>query len=358
MSRIRIKDIAQLANVSAGTVDRVIHGRSGVSDATRKRIENILEEYDYQPDILAGTLASGKSYRMLVCMPEVVYAHEFWKFPEEGVRRALDEIAHFDVSVEYLRFDQHNKRDFCHKTDGLQIGDYDGVLFAPVFRDESVKFIARCHTVGVPCILFNSRVEGVEFDGFIGQDAWQSAYLGGKLMDYGLSAGRDLLILNLSLRTDNYQHITKREHGFRAYFEEHSDRVDHLVSLNLSGGDYAVIADALDRKMGELNVAGIFVTNSRVHLAARYLAEHGTMNIRLIGYDLMKESIGYLRREYIDFLISQSPEEQAYLGLRHLFTGVVLKKEYPHEVLMPIDILTKENIDHYLNFNHPNEQPE
>jgi len=358
MKRIRIKDIAQLANVSTGTVDRVIHGRSGVSSTTRMRIERIIKENDYQPDILAGTLASGKSYRMLVCMPDVVHAHEFWRFPELGIRRAMEEIAHFDVTVEYLRFDQHNKRDFCDKIESVQPANYDGVLFAPVFCDESVEFIARCRDQKVPCILFNARIEGVEIDGFIGQDAWQSAYLGGKLMDYGLPAGRDVLIVNLSRRRDNYQHITKRERGFRAYFEEHSDRVDHLVSLNISGGEYAAIAEVLDHKMEEMNVAGIFVTNSRVHMVARYLAERGTMNIRLIGYDLMQESIGYLRREYIDFLISQSPEEQAYLGLRHLFTRVLLKKEYPREVLMPIDILTKENIDHYLNFNHFYEQSE
>ena len=36
--RIRIKDIARLADVSVGTVDRVIHGRSGVSEASKKRV--------------------------------------------------------------------------------------------------------------------------------------------------------------------------------------------------------------------------------------------------------------------------------------------------------------------------------
>ena len=30
--RIRIKDIAQMAGVSVGTVDRVLHSRSGVSN--------------------------------------------------------------------------------------------------------------------------------------------------------------------------------------------------------------------------------------------------------------------------------------------------------------------------------------
>ena len=51
--RIRIKDIARLANVSVGTVDRVLHGRSGVSEASRKRVEEILKQLDYQ----------------LICMP-------------------------------------------------------------------------------------------------------------------------------------------------------------------------------------------------------------------------------------------------------------------------------------------------
>ena len=39
MGKIRIKDIAEIANVSIGTVDRVIHNRGEVSLATRERIQ-------------------------------------------------------------------------------------------------------------------------------------------------------------------------------------------------------------------------------------------------------------------------------------------------------------------------------
>ena len=284
-------------------------------------------------------------------MPAVVRAHAFWKFPETGVERALDEVEHFDIKVDYLRFDQHSKKDFMEKIGHAQIASYDGVLFAPVFSEESTVFIKRCSESGVPCILFNSLIEETEVDGFIGQDAFQSGFLSGRLMSYGLPPEKDLLIVNLSLRKDNYQHIIKRERGFRSYFEEHSDRVSNLVSINMSGGNYEDVAAEIDRKNDSMNIAGIFVTNSRVHLVARYLAERGFMRMRLIGYDLLPESIEYLQREYIDFLISQSPEEQAYIGLRQLFNMAVLKKSIPREVLLPIDILTKENIDHYLKFN-------
>lgn len=355
MPKIRIKDIASIANVSAGTVDRVIHHRSGVSESTRIKIQRLLEKYDYQPDILAGNLASGKVYKFLICMPEVVGAHEFWRFPEIGIRKAIKELEHFDIEVNYIRFDQHSQSDFEQKIRNVEPEKFDGLLFAPVFSNHSSEFVESWNSASRPVIQFNSRIENFETNGFIGQDAMQSGFLGGKLMSYGLTPGRDILIVNLSLREDNYQHILKRESGFKSFFEEHSDRVSNLVSLNLNGGEYERVSSEISRKMEEFDVAGIFVTNSRVHLIGRFLAERGIMNVRLIGYDLLPESIEYLRRDYIDFLISQSPEEQAYLGLKQLFNIAVLKKSISQEILLPIEILTKENIDHYLNFNAQNE---
>ena len=62
MERVRIKDIAKMADVSVGTVDRVIHGRSGVSESSRKRVEEILKQLDYQPNMYASALASNKKY--------------------------------------------------------------------------------------------------------------------------------------------------------------------------------------------------------------------------------------------------------------------------------------------------------
>ena len=58
MERVRIKDIAKMADVSVGTVDRVIHGRSGVSESSRKRVEEILKQLDYQPNMYASALTS------------------------------------------------------------------------------------------------------------------------------------------------------------------------------------------------------------------------------------------------------------------------------------------------------------
>ena len=336
-----------MAGVSTGTVDRVLHKRSGVSETTRRTIEKIIQDHGYEPHMLARNLASNRRFRFLVCMPRSVYAHDFWSAPTEGIDKALRETAHFGIEVEYLVFDQHDKHEFIRKAQSVDPNDYDGLLFAPVFRDESAEMLRHWEESGRACVLFNSRLEGVESLSFIGQDAYQSGYLGARIMSYGMEFGKDLLIVNLSQRKDNYEHIIRREKGFRSWFEDHTGQVNHLVTLDLNGGRKNRLEREMDTLMKTYDFTGIFATNSRVHLVADYLAKKGVMKMRLIGYDLVRESIGFLKREYIDFLISQRPVEQAYKGLKTLFNAVVMEQEVEPLQYMPIDILTRENIDYY-----------
>ena len=60
--RIRIKDIAERAGVSVGTVDRVLHDRPNVSKPAREKVEQALKEMNYQPNMYASALAYNKAY--------------------------------------------------------------------------------------------------------------------------------------------------------------------------------------------------------------------------------------------------------------------------------------------------------
>ncbi|MFZ5940525.1 MAG: substrate-binding domain-containing protein [Bacteroidota bacterium] len=347
MSKTRIKDIARLARVSTGTVDRVIHQRGEVSEATRRKVELIIKELDYQPDILARNLASKHIWNFAVMMPESVDAHGFWTFPLNGINRALEELAHFNVQVSYFYFDQFKRDSFLELSENFLPSEFDGLLFAPVFQDEAARFIEKCQAAGLPIVLFNSIVEGSKVVSYVGQDPQQSGFLAGRMISYGLERGRDLVIVNLSAREDNYGHIIRRELGFRRFFEEHSDRVRNLVTIDMNGSRVDRLNRELNRCFKDLDIAGIFVTNSRVHLVGAYLADRGALSVRLIGYDLLPESLEYLEREYIDFLISQKPGEQAYRGLMTLFSSTVLKKSVEPLQYLPIDLVTKENIIYY-----------
>ena len=97
------------------------------------------------------------------------------------------------------------------------------------------------------------------------------------------------------------------------------------------------------------DVAGIFVTNSRVHKVARYLDSHKKNHIFLVGYDLTDDNLVYLRKGVIDFLICQKPEEQGYNSTMAMFNYLLTHKPVMKINYSPIDILAKENVDYYLN---------
>ena len=347
MGKIRIKDIAQIANVSIGTVDRVIHNRGEVSDVTRERIRKLLEQYNYTTDVMASSLALKREITLGVVMPGLVNEHVFWKLPRTGVMKATEELGHFNLSVEHFYFDQFDEGDFAGLMERFPYGRIQGVLFAPVFKEESLSFIRRCEQEGIPLILFNSLLEEASVRSYVGQDAFQSGYVAAKLINYGMEPRRDVAIINLSSRKAHYEHIISREKGFRTFFEERGDRLDLLVTIDLNGVEETRLNAHLEEAFRQYDIAGLFVTNSRVYKVAEFLAAKGMMNVRLVGYDLLPASIEYLKRDYIDFLISQRPEEQAYRGLQSLFYLVAFNREPETRQLMPIDIITRENLGYY-----------
>lgn len=61
VSMANIQDIAKLAGVSAATVSRVVSGRGYVSDETRARVQEIVDQLDYAPNRNAVSLKKGKT---------------------------------------------------------------------------------------------------------------------------------------------------------------------------------------------------------------------------------------------------------------------------------------------------------
>lgn len=61
-----MKDIAQMCNVSAKTVSRVINGSSEVKPETRAKIEKVMQEHGYQANLLARGLKNKKTNTIIV----------------------------------------------------------------------------------------------------------------------------------------------------------------------------------------------------------------------------------------------------------------------------------------------------
>ena len=70
-SQIKIYDVAGRAGVSLATVSRVLNHPEKVKAGTREKIEKIIRELDYKPNLNAKGLASSKSTTVAVVVPEL-----------------------------------------------------------------------------------------------------------------------------------------------------------------------------------------------------------------------------------------------------------------------------------------------
>jgi len=345
---VGVKEIARLANVSIGTVDRVLNNRVGVSEKTKAKILKIIEELDYQPNIFARRLASKKKLRFATLIPQVSEETKYWQAPLNGIQQAANEIKDFGIEVVPFFFDQNNKSTFKASANKINAEDFDGVLMAPMFEEESIVFIEQCNEKKIPLVFINSDIPGYNNLCYIGPNLYQSGYLSAHIVNYLSPASKKTLIVNISKEIDLHHHLLRKEEGFRNYFEENGSD-NQLTKIDIQQTDYPHIQEKLTQQLAKQHYDVLFVTNSRVSTVAKYFEEHKISGVKLIGYDFLEDNIHYLKNKTIDFLICQKPQEQGYRGLMSLYYHLVLNTTIEKEQFMPIDIITKENYQYYSN---------
>ena len=64
-----IKDVAKVAGVSPTTVSRVLNNRGYISEETRKKVYDAMEEINYYPNEIARALLNNRTYFVGVIVP-------------------------------------------------------------------------------------------------------------------------------------------------------------------------------------------------------------------------------------------------------------------------------------------------
>nr|WP_281337475.1 LacI family DNA-binding transcriptional regulator [Flavobacterium eburneipallidum] len=332
--------MAQIANVSVGTVDRIIHNRGQVTEENIEKVNAIIKEYGYKKNIFASNLAFNKKFKFAVFLPKNK-SIEYWQAPIIGIKKAAEELTKFGVTVDYHFFD-YNTASFNKTAKKILELDYEGLLFAPIFYEESISFLTEYKKKNIPIVLIDSNLQEIEDIAYIGQDSYQSGYLGGKLLSYGIKTESNVLILKI---TRNIESTTRtnvylqRIEGFYSYFKDKT----HLPKFNFT--EVSIKYDTenqLTTTMFE-GIDCVFVPNSRIYVVAKFIKENTLKGIRIVGYELLKQNLEYLKDGVIDFLIHQKPEDQGYLGINHLYKKSVLKEPVEDLQYMPLEIIVQEN---------------
>lgn len=352
-SEIRIVDIARLAGVSAGTVDRVIHNRGKVSAANQEKIERALRETGYEPNLDARALASRREYPIAVVAP-LYEGSGYWSMVGEGISKAAAELRRYNLSADFFRFDQYDRSSFPTAGDIFREKEYKGVVIATLFEAGAKELSAELDARGVPYIYIDSVIEGQNDVAYFGVDAHRSGYIAGRLLT--AEVGPDAFVLVAHIRfshTGISLQMRAREEGLLEYLSASNHR-GAVEQVELDPDDESSLAALKGCLSAHDGPVGAIVLNSRIYeLAAMLerLPEEVRRRVVAAGFEAIAPNVEAMRRGAVGLLISQRPELQGYDAVKAL-AGVFLSGVRPARRVnfMPIDIIIPENVEYYNNY--------
>lgn len=346
--KIRIKDIAERAGVSVGTVDRILHNRPNVSKTAREKVEKILNEINYQPNMYASALAYNKSYTFYCIIPK----HEseaYWDEVEEGAMKACEARRDFHIDMKMMYYKRFEPQTFVEQYTKCLEQQPDGIVVVPSDIETTRKFTDILHERNIPFTMLDSYMPDLQPLAFYGQDSFSSGFFAARMLMLIASKEKEVMIMKqmkdgkvASKQQDN------REVGFKHYMHDHFPEVKiREINLPLEGTrkEYDKILEKFFTQNPHIHHCITF--NSKAHIVGDFLLRTNRRNVQIMGYDMVEKNAECLREGSISFLIAQHAYMQGYYCIDALFRAIVLKKKVSPVNYMPIELLTKENLAFY-----------
>lgn len=338
-----IKEIAEAAGVSVGTVDRILHNRGRFSAITAKKIHVLVKEMGYTPNLHARGLKKSTKHSFSVVMPNIDQDDGYWNLILEGINSSLPELSPLGTELNIYHFDRYSSKSCISAFEKAFNDSSIGVLAIPV-RPTDIQSLLE--NQNKPYLFIDSDIPEVEDKiTYIGQDSYKSGILSAKLMSLLVKGKKDSNLLIIGPYGDDI-HLQNRIDGFEESIN------DLIPSLNITTIKNSIDSKTDTKVIETLNDSqnlpdGIFVANSMVYSIANYLNNKGDQykKIPLIGYDIIPSKIELISNGTIDFIITQQPTEQGYKGIKTLYDNLILKKQIEKQIIIPMNIITKENLE-------------
>jgi LacI family transcriptional regulator len=236
---ITIKDIAKEAQVSEGTVDRVIHNRGGVSKKTEAKIREILELHNFSVNPIASALAMKNKYTIATLMPTHHADDLFWKSPHLGILKAADEMKTFGIQVNHFDFNQYDPHSYSQAFNTLIESEPSAVIMVPNFSKETKQIVALLENKNIPYLFLNIDIDGFNNMSFVGQDSYTAGYIAAKLVHSKNKENSAFLIIQARHNITKNNAVSNRIKGFNDYFlknniksESHNLKIDSLYNYS------------------------------------------------------------------------------------------------------------------------------
>ena len=343
-----VKQIAERANVSIGTVDRVLHNRGRVSEETRERVLKIARMLDYTPNRAAQVLASRKKKLHLGFFAMDDMDHPFFEQVNRAARGKAAELERVGVRTSFfkIRLVSINGTCLCSEVDfpeGTTLDMLDGAAFP---GDVTSCTETLCNR-NVPVVMYNNLPSRYQPLASVGCDYYRSGRIAAGLCARSADEAGEIAIFSEGAADVRVPSYVQRLAGFMDCLNT------DFPQCKVVGRFFFTYPGATSSEEVRLffqehpNVSVVYLVNPGdygVCTAIRNLDPE--QRIRIITNDMADAQKEMVRSGVISATITQEPEIQGSKPLDILYRYLVYGETPPESICYTkLNIHLAENID-------------
>ena len=332
--------IADIAQVSIGTVDRALHGREGINESTRQRILQIARQIGYTPNLAARALSVARANaRIGVCIPREIrfFYDQLWSGVLDEEKRISQLGVHF-VNRPVQVLGEGDTEVFQSLIDS----GVDGIILTAGNPKELKPLIDAAEEKGVRVVCVSTDAPDSNRSSVVCVEPYSNGCLAGELMGKFVPPGSKVAVVAGMLAAEDHR---KKADGFA-----------HAYPRHCPGGKIAAVIEGHEdedesfQKTFDLlrrlpNLAGIYVNTVNCLPVCRALGARGLGGkLKLITTDLFAEMSPYFEKGTIAASIYQQPYRQGQIAVRVLTDHLTSKVNFPPAVHLSPGIVMSSNL--------------
>jgi LacI family transcriptional regulator len=332
--------IAELANVSIGTVDRALHGRNGINESTRERILQIARQISYTPNLAARTLSVSKaSFRIGVCIPREIhfFYDQLWSGVLDEARRAAQLGAQFvNRPVRALR--EGDAKAFKE----LVKSGVNGIILTAGNPQRLTPLIDDAEERGIRVVCVSTDAPESRRSSIVCVEPWLNGRLAGELMGKFVPLGSKVAVVAGMLNTEDHR---KKTDGFSEAFPQHCPGGKIASVIEGHEDEDESFQKTFDLLGHDPTLAGLYVNTVNCLPVCRALGARGLAGkTKLITTDLFAEMSPYFKKGTITASIYQQPHRQGQMAVRLMVDNLASKVPFPPTVHLSPGVVMSSNL--------------
>ncbi len=335
-----IKEIAKLAGISRGTVDRVLNNRGAVNKETEKKILDIAKQLDYRPNKAGIVLAAPKKKLKLGV---VIFSTEnpFFQYVLNGVNETSATLKDYNCSVivKEVPYDIELQLQALKE---LVAEGVAGIAVAPCNHESIRNYINELFEMGIPVVTLNTDIKDSSRIAYVGSHYVLSGQTAAGLMNLVTLGNAKIGIISGS--PDILCH-TERIAGFVDVIQRDYSSLSFTEVLHAHDNNEESYEKTLQLLEKHPDITAMFYAAGGIIGGCNAIKKVGLdRKLKIIGFDINEEIQSLLEEGTITAMICQQPHLQGSRPLNILFdyltAGEMPKCKHQY---MGVDIRIKEN---------------